>query len=138
LSGYIIKQVTADDRLVASPPRDEYLPILYSTVGLKSQKIYGIDLRSEPDIRERLDRARDTDGLSVVPDFVLHSVAGAVHGFLFSWPVYRGGVPHATIAERRQSLLGFVHGAFLTGKAFDHVINTTTNPAGLDIFVFSA
>ncbi len=138
LPGYVIKQVTDADRLVTSPPRDEYLPILYSTVGLKSQTIYGIDLRSQPNIRERLDRARDIDGLSVVPDFVLHSVAGAVHGFLFSWPVYRSGLPHATIVERRQNLLGFVHGAFLTGKAFDHIIDTTTNPSGLDIFLFPA
>jgi diguanylate cyclase (GGDEF)-like protein len=137
LHGYVIKQVTQDDHLVASPPRDEYLPIYYSTVGPQARAIYGIDLLSQTALRERLDRARDDDSLSVVPDFVLHSIAGATHGFLFSLPVYQTGLPHTTVAERRQTLRGFVHGAFITGKAFDHILNIGTEPAGLDIYVFA-
>ncbi|HEY4920951.1 MAG TPA: EAL domain-containing protein [Xanthobacteraceae bacterium] len=138
MAGYVIKTVTADNRVILSPPQDEYLPIFYSTVDIRTAPIYGIDLRSEPDIRERLDRARDKDGLSVVPDFVLHSIGGEVHGFLFSLPVYRHGQPHDTVEARRQNLLGFVHGAFLTGKAFDNIINTATNPTGLDLFLYPA
>jgi diguanylate cyclase len=138
IPGYAIKEVTADDRIVASPPNDEYLPILYSTAGNHRSPIYGVDLLSEPIIRERLDHARDINGLSVVPDFRLHSVAGAVHGFLFSLPVYRPGLPHDTVESRRQNLLGFVHGAFLTGKAFDHIIESATNPTGLDLFLYPA
>src|SRR5580658_678675 len=138
VAAYVIKTVTADNRVIPSPPQDEYLPIFYSTVAIRAASIYGIDLRSEPDIRERLDRARDNDGLSVVPDFVLHSTGGEVHGFLFSLPVYRHGLPHDTVEARRQNLLGFVHGAFLTGKAFDHIINAATNPTGLDLFLYPA
>jgi CHASE1-domain containing sensor protein len=92
-----IKAVTADNRIVPSPPQDEYLPIFYTTAGSRASSIYGVDLRSEPDIREPLDRARDNDSLSVVPDFVLHSVGGKTHGFLFSLPVYRPGLPHDTV-----------------------------------------
>ena len=92
IAGYAIKEVTAEDRIVPSPAKDEYLPILYSTVGNRRSAISGVDLLSQPSIRERIDSARDTNGLSVVPDFKLHSVAGAVHGFLFSLPVYRTGL----------------------------------------------
>jgi diguanylate cyclase (GGDEF)-like protein len=138
LAGYGIKGVTDDDRVVSSPPQDEYLPIYYSSVRNVTSPIYGIDLRSQPAIRQRLEHARDHDGLSVVPDFVLHSVAGQVHGFLFSLPVYRAGLPHDSVATRRQNLLGYVHGAFLTDKAFEHIISMATTPSGLDLYLFPA
>lgn len=138
IAGYGIKGVTEDDRMVASPQQDEYLPIYYSSVRNAKSPIYGIDLRSQPAVRQRLERARDTDGLSVVPDFVLHSVKGQVHGFLFSLPVYRAGLPHQDVETRRQNLLGYVHGAFLTGEAFEHIINTVTTPIGLDLYLFPA
>ncbi|HEY1542467.1 MAG TPA: EAL domain-containing protein [Xanthobacteraceae bacterium] len=138
VAGYVIKEVTPDDRIVASPPKDEYLPILYSTAESRRSTIYGVDLLSQASVRGRLDDARDTNGLSVVPDFKLHSVSGAVHGFLFSLAVYRPGLPHDTVETRRENLLGFVHGAFLTGKAFDHIIDTSTDPTGLDLFLYPA
>src|SRR6185312_15564826 len=136
--GYVIKEVTADDRIVPSSPKDEYLPIFYSTAGSLKSPIYGVDLLSQPSIRGPIEHARDTNDLSVVPDFKLHSVAGSVHGFLFSLPVYRPGLPHDTLEARRENLLGFVHGAFLTGKAFDRIINTATDPTGLDLFLYPA
>src|SRR5262249_9056280 len=40
--------------------------------------------------------------------------------------------------ERRANLMGFAHGAFLTADAVEHILATTTAPAGLDIYVFSA
>src|SRR5262249_39503260 len=88
IAKYHIKAVTPEDRVIPSPERDDYLPIFYSSVRKLSSPIYGLDLGSQPGLRARLDRARDTDGLSVVPDFILHSQAG-VHAFLFSLPVYR-------------------------------------------------
>jgi diguanylate cyclase (GGDEF)-like protein len=138
IPGYGIKAVSADDRIAPSPERDEYLPVFYSSVRDNSSPIYGIDLRSQPEIRERLDWARDNDALSVVPDFILHSLKGNVHGFLFSLPVYRTGVPHNTVDTRRKNLLGFVHGAFLTAEAFEHIVATSTTPSGLDLYLFSA
>jgi diguanylate cyclase (GGDEF)-like protein len=138
IADYSIKGITDDDRMVTAPQQNEYLPIYYSSVRNATSPIYGIDLRSEPAVRQRLEHARDHDGLSVVPDFVLHSVAGQVHGFLFSLPVYRAGLPHDSVATRRQNLLGYVHGAFLTGQAFEHIISTATTPSGLNLYLFPA
>jgi CHASE1-domain containing sensor protein len=138
LSDYHIKAVTADERIVISTEQDEYLPVYYSTVKLKSSPIYGIDLCSEPAIRRLLDRARDNDEISAMPDFILHSVAGNVHGFLFSLPVYRPGVFHETVEDRRRNLIGFVHGAFLTGLAVEHILAATTAERGLDLSLFAA
>jgi diguanylate cyclase len=138
IPNFHIRAVTAGDAIVTSPEQDEYLPILYSTVTSETSPIYGIDLRSEPVIQQRLDRARDLDALSAVPNFILHSVTGNVHGFLFSLPVYRPGLQHETLQDRRRNLIGFVHGAFLTGRAIEHVLDTTTAERGLDLSVFAA
>ena len=138
ITDFTIKQVDADDKVASSAEHDEYLPIYYSSVKDKASPIYGIDLSSQPVLRERLDRARDNNTLSVVPDFVLHSRAGNVHGFLFSLPVFRDGIPHDTVDQRRRNLLGFVHGAFLTAETFDTIIASGTVPRGLDLYLFPA
>jgi diguanylate cyclase (GGDEF)-like protein/PAS domain S-box-containing protein len=135
--GYRIKAVAADDKVSPSEERNEYLPIFFSSVKSRTSPIYGIDLLSQPILKEALDRARDDDRLSVVPDFILHSVTGNVHGILFSLPVYRKGAAHGTVEERRRDLLGFVHGAFLIREAFDRVLDTVATPRGIDLYLFA-
>lgn len=136
IPGYAIKAVTSDDRIVTSPEMPEYLPIYYSTVKDRRSPIYGIDLLSQPVIQHRLERARDNNQLSVVPDFILHSVEGNVHGFLFSLPVYQQGMPTNTVEERRRYLHGFAHGAFFTSEAIERILATRTTAVGLDIYLF--
>ena len=138
IPGYRIKAVADDDTIAPSPERDEYLPIFYSSVKVVTSPIYGIDLASQSVIRQKLYPARDEDRFSAVPDFVLHSQSGNVHGFLFSLPVYKRGLPHETVGDRRANLKGFVHGAFLTAEAFGHIIDTATMPRGVDLYVFKA
>ena len=138
ITDFTIRQVMPDDKLIPSPENDEYLPIYYSSVAEKTSRVYGIDLHSQAVFHDRLDRARDNDSLSVVPDLVLHSISGNVHGFMFSLPVYRANVAHDTVEQRRQTFLGFVHGAFVTVEAFDHIVTTSTAPRGLDLFLFAA
>ncbi len=136
MPGYQIKSVTSDDRMVASPERDEYFPIYYSSVS-RASRIYGVDLLSQPALRQRLERARDYNVLSVVPDFILHSKEGGVHGFLFSLPIYRPGHPKSTMEDRRRNFLGFAHGAFITADAIEYILNNATTPSGLDLYLFA-
>ena len=102
---YEIKALTVDDKIIPSPERTEYLPIYYSTVE-RGTRIYGVDLLSQPIIRNRLEPARDNNQLSAVPEFYLHSRDGAVHGFLFSLPVYRRDMAIDTVEQRRAHLIG--------------------------------
>jgi diguanylate cyclase (GGDEF)-like protein/PAS domain S-box-containing protein len=135
--GYRIKAVGTDGKMSRSEERDEYLPIFYASVKSRISPIYGIDLLSQPILKEALDRARDGDRLSVVPDFILHSVSGNVQGILFSFPVYRKGAAHGTVEERRRNLLGFVHGAFLVRETFARVLDTVATPRGIDLYLFA-
>jgi diguanylate cyclase (GGDEF)-like protein len=137
LDGYSIRALTDDERIVASPDHDEYFPLLYSTVKDYGSRIYGIDLFSEPPLRSKMERARDLNELSTVPDFILHSREGNVHGFLFSLPVYRHGADISTIAARRRNLVGFVHGAFVTREAVDHILSESTSTIGLRVSLFA-
>jgi CHASE1-domain containing sensor protein len=121
IANYRIREVTPDDRIIISPEKDQYLPIFFASLPTTS-RIYGIDLLSQKAIRKHLERARDEDALSAVPDFILHSRTGDVHGFLFSLPVYRRHMPHTTVEERRAALAGFAHGAFVTGVAMEQVL----------------
>jgi diguanylate cyclase (GGDEF)-like protein len=126
---------TEDGGLVTAPPRDEYYPIFYATVP-KSSPIYGLDLRSEPLTLERLERARDDDGLAVTPRAALYSAEESQHGFLFSLPVFRQGVPHDTVGERRRGLVGFVHGAFITAKMIEAILAAGTTSQAVDLYFF--
>jgi diguanylate cyclase len=138
IADYRIKSVAADGSLAPSEEREEYFPILYASVRSRKSPIYGLDLRTEPSIKQLLARSRDDDQLSAVPDYALHSAMGNKHGFLFSLPVYRQGLPHDTVEDRRRNLVGFVHGAFLTAEAFGTIIDTATTVHPVDLYLFAA
>ncbi|MGP0090655.1 MAG: EAL domain-containing protein [Xanthobacteraceae bacterium] len=138
IPGYYIKAVGADERVSRSEERDEYLPVFYSSVRSRNSPVYGLDLRSQPILKETLDRARDNDQLSVVPDYILRSFLGNAHAILFALPVYRMGLARATVEERRRNLLGFVHGAFLIREALDNTLRTATSARDVDVYLFAA
>ena len=104
----------------------------------RTSRIYGVDLLSQPIIRNRLEPARDNNQLSAVPEFYLHSRDGAVQGFLFSLPVYRRDMAIDTVEQRRAHLTGFVHGAFQTAEAIDFTLKAGTTARGLDIYLYLA
>jgi diguanylate cyclase (GGDEF)-like protein len=133
---YQIKSHGSDGTVVRSAEQDEYFPIFYATVP-KESRLYGLDLRSEPDTLRELEQARDGDqlGFSQVPELL--SASGRRHGFIFSLPVYQTGSPHGTVEERRHDLVGFVHGSFITSEMIDNVLTATTTPQGVDLFFFT-
>jgi diguanylate cyclase len=134
-TGFHFLSSTEEGDLVTAPQRGEYYPIFYATVP-KSSRIYGLDLRSEPVTLERLERARDDDQLALSTRDALYSAEGSQHGFLFSLPVFRQGAPHDTVAERRRNLLGFVHGAFITGKMIEAILAAAATPQAVDLYFF--
>ncbi len=135
IPAYRIRYAPSHGTIVPSPERDEYLPVFYTTLP-KTNRLYGLDLRST--IADKLDRARDLDELSCVPNWVLHSTDGATRGILLSLPVYRQGHVNQTVDDRRRSLAGFVHGAFLIREMMAEILAANTTPQGIDIYLFAA
>ena len=135
IPAYRIRYAPSHGTIVPSPERDEYLPVFYTTLP-KTNRLYGLDLRST--IADKLDRARDLDELSCVPNWVLHSTDGATRGILLSLPVYRQGHVNQTVDDRRRNLAGFVHGAFLIREMMAEILAANTTPQGIDIYLFAA
>jgi diguanylate cyclase (GGDEF)-like protein len=134
-AGYGIQSRAADGSLYPSPPHDEYFPVRYSTVP-EASPLYGLDLRSDPAIRAELERAGDGDRLGTFAVPALITASGTQAGFVFLLPVYRQGLPHDTLDERRRNLVGFVDGAVSTARLIESVLDATTTPQGIDLFFF--
>ena len=82
----------------------------------RNLRAFGYDMYSDPVRREAMDRARDT-GLAAMSGKVLLVQEAGQHiqaGFLIYLPVYRNGLPHATLAERRANLIGWIYAPFRT------------------------
>jgi diguanylate cyclase (GGDEF)-like protein len=136
--GYQINSITADGNLAPSAAADEYLPIFYTTSKSSGSPVFGLNLSDGGVRQQALERARDLDQLASTPNFVLHGGVGDRNGFLVLLPVYRSGLPHDTVEDRRSNLVGFVEGVFQTGRLIETILRTTSRPAGLDLYFFAA
>jgi signal transduction histidine kinase len=69
----------------------------------------GFDLASEPEQRAAMDRARDSNAAAITGLADTAPLFGvARHELILYLPVYRRGVPVASVEQRRRALVGFV------------------------------
>jgi diguanylate cyclase (GGDEF)-like protein len=136
IPGYQIKSVTSDG-LVRSEEREEYFPILYSSATPATSPVHGLDLNSEPLRRRTLERARDNDQPAMSP--IIRPVAeiGSSRTFFVVLPVYKPGLPHASVDDRRRNLAEFVQGVFRIQIMVETILSRTTTPSGLDLYLFA-
>jgi diguanylate cyclase (GGDEF)-like protein len=110
--GYRIHAVGSDRLVEPSPTAPEYFPVYYTTEKARAKAVKGLNL-ADGGIRQRpLDVARDGDTLAASQEFTLQSGTGNRTGFFVVLPVYKRGLPHESLEERRQNLAGFVQGVF--------------------------
>jgi diguanylate cyclase (GGDEF)-like protein/PAS domain S-box-containing protein len=138
LPGYEIKSIAADGSLSPAKEASEYFPVFYSSKEAPGSSVYGVDV-NDGRIRQRtLERARDTDRPAATPNFILRRGVGDRNGFFVVLPVYRPGLPHDTVEDRRRNLIGFVQGVFQTSIMIDSILHTMTMPIGFDSYFFAA
>ncbi len=121
--------------------RDEYHAIIYlEPFSGSNLRAFGYDMSTNPVQRTAMERARDT-GLPAVSGKVVlvqETSKDAQPGFLMYVPVYANGMPHATIAERRAALIGFVYSPFtvndLMAGMFGQTIRTPTSGSTTDLW----
>ena len=138
LFGYRIHSVGPDGK--AAPPlnQNEFFPIFYSSRERPGSPFYGFDLGDNGPRQQTLERARDRDRIATSPNFILKNGAGDRYGFFVVLPIYRPGLPHDTLQDRRSNLVGFVQGAFQIGVLIDTILTATTTPASLGLSFFTA
>jgi diguanylate cyclase (GGDEF)-like protein len=136
LRGYRIKNPAMDGSVAVAAEASEYFPIFYSSSQALDLAVYGLNLNDGGMRQRTLERARDENRIATTPKFMLPSVDGDQNGFFVLLPVYRPGLPHDTLEDRRGNLVGFVQGVFQIGVMIETILNTTTAPAGLDLYFF--
>jgi diguanylate cyclase (GGDEF)-like protein/PAS domain S-box-containing protein len=139
LTDYHIRSVAPDGSMSVAPDAPEYFPIRYTSKVGASAAVYGLDAL-DGGLRQRaLERARDEDRPAATAIFELRRGEGNNrNGFVIALPVYRPGVPHDTLEDRRRNLIGIVQGVFQVSVLISTVLETATTPAGLDSYFFAA
>jgi len=96
----------------AGPRADYFIADFISPANKGDDAMFGIDLGSEANRRATLERARDTGLPTASQRITLTMLPNGPAGFFVAAPVYRPGVPLATVAERQSAFLGCVTAVF--------------------------
>ena len=94
--------------------RGEYFPVFYVEPVAPNIRALGFDLASNEVRKQALEAARDNGQMTVTGRIVLVQEQGDQFGTLIFAPVFSGQA--ATVAQRRQSLIGYMLGVFRLGK----------------------
>ena len=89
-------------------PRAERFPVRFETSAVAPQAPPGVDRSVNQLARLAMDRARDTGKLASYGRIPLGDSPGYDMTFHYFVPIYAAGAEPATVAERRERLMGFV------------------------------
>lgn len=117
--------------------RELYTSIIYlEPFAERNLRAFGYDMYSEPVRREAMQRARDTGqpALSGKVLLVQEAQQDVQAGFLIYLPVYRNDRPHATLADRRANLVGWVYSPFRMGDFIEGTYGERAADLDVDIY----
>lgn len=94
----------------------------------------GLDILVEPRRRSAALRARDTGKATITRRIILVQDAQKRPGFLLLRPLYRPGLPHATVDQRRRAMVAWIYAPFIASRLMDGL--TQSQGRSLDIHIF--
>ncbi|VXC79014.1 Histidine kinase [Pseudomonas sp. 8Z] len=109
-------------------PEDAHPPHLFvgyiSPLDWRNRRALGFDMLSESVRKATIERAIETGDASLSPPVVLRqeTEVNPQHGLLLFLPVFRAGMPLNTVEQRRDALIGMVHGAFRSNDLIDGIL----------------
>jgi diguanylate cyclase (GGDEF)-like protein/PAS domain S-box-containing protein len=126
------------------PPgvRDDYMVVTFIEPLAGNERAFGFDVFSEPRRRPSVERTRDSGQPTASEPIWLAADPQKQISFALRMPVYRKGMPIATVAQRRAAFLGVVSSAIRVenlvggllgrqlGRDFDLVIHDLGPSAG--------
>ncbi|HMV52961.1 MAG TPA: CHASE domain-containing protein [Rhodocyclaceae bacterium] len=127
----------ADYAIRPAGERAEYTSIIYlEPFSGRNLRAFGFDMFSEPVRQEAMSRARDS-GLAAMSGRVTLVQEGkhdVQPGMLLYYPVYRRTMPHGTVEERREALLGYVYSPYRAHDLFGSLLKGFGERVGIEIF----
>ena len=133
---YRIRSVSEDGTLGPSPAAAEYFPVYYTTEKIRTDLVRGLNLADGGIRQPPLEKARDGGMMAASQDFSLQSGTGERFGFFVVLPIYKRGLPHNSVEQRRRNLVGFVQAVFQIDTMIAATLRGIRNSA--DYFVFSS
>jgi diguanylate cyclase (GGDEF)-like protein len=128
---------TKDGNVIPTPDHFEYFPVFYVYPAIVGARVLGLDLNDGGMRQQTLERARDSNRAATSPTAPSTSNPNRM-GLFVLLPVYRWGVPHETIEERRSNLVGYVQGVFRIDTMIETILTTAVTPQGFDLYFFAA
>jgi len=118
------------------PPTEkpEYFASKYVEPYHGNEKMLGLDLGYEPVRMAALEGARDSGEPQATGKITLSGEKSL--GFQIFLPVYRNGIPHGTIQEKKEALEGYVDAVFRAADFFSSVFDKEKFPSDIDCEVF--
>ena len=116
--GYRNFQITEqnpDKQLARAGNRPEYVAVSFIEPYQGNEIALGYDLYSDELRHEAIDKARDSGEITTTARITLVQENDSQYGALAFLPVYRNGIPHQTLEQRRNNILGYVVGVFRDG-----------------------
>jgi PAS domain S-box-containing protein/diguanylate cyclase (GGDEF)-like protein len=139
LSSFSIKEIENESKLTLSGEREFYFPVYYvaSSPNYKFDysEILGLDAFSIPERRQAMEIARDTGNFASAAESRHFGEVEAKSATRVFIPIYKNGLPHTNIQQRRDNQSGFVSALF----RFDDMVQsalTLVPLAGVDIAIF--
>ena len=139
-----VDAVRADDSLVAGgypafeirPPgqRAGYTVLTFLEPDSLVAERQGVDIGANPAIAQSLAQARDSGEISASGQVILIKGPPARIGLGMRLPVYRNGMPRATVAERRAAYKGSVGIGFGVAQLVRSALEANTRPLRLTLY----
>ncbi len=107
------------------PPGDrpEYVVVQYVEPAAGNEDALGLDLGGDPVRLAALERTRDSGQITASGTIALSHDPRRHPGFAMRLPIYRKGMPLATVAQRREAFAGMVSAAFIVIDLMRGVLN---------------
>lgn len=114
--------------------REDYFPVLYIEPLPGNQAALGYDIGSDASRRRAAELARDEDRFVITTQVKLVQDEQSQSAALFLLPVYRPGLPLATVAQRRAALLGWVDQAFHFADILSNLLGGRKTDVDFEVF----
>jgi len=124
-----LAQGRLDYQMFPFEERDHYLPIDYvSPLDWRNRRVLGFDMLSEATRLDAIERSIESGEASLSGPVVLRQETdvNVQQGVLLFLPVFRPGVALNTVEQRREALLGVVHGAFRSHDLMEGILGSQT------------
>ncbi len=110
--GFQITELDFDKTIVPAGERQTYVPIDFVEPFRGNETALGYDLNSNAIRREAIEKARDSGDIVATARIKLVQEGSNQFGLLVLMPIYRNGLPHETLDERRLNISGYVLAVF--------------------------